>query len=103
MSWPQAQQAAMDLGVPALAKVFYYGKEFGSKKQKLTKEGTVAADTYKPLSVTRPGAEPEQLLEEVAAKEETKENPAEAYLQQLLAQAESPTSGDDLLDILKRG
>jgi hypothetical protein len=40
------------MGMPQLANVFYYGKEFGSKKQKLTKKGTVKEEEYKALSVS---------------------------------------------------
>jgi len=61
MSFPIAQAAAAAFGMPQLANVFYYGKEFGSKKQKLTKEGRLEQEEYKPLSVTQAGAEPEQL------------------------------------------
>ena len=97
---PQAQQAAAALGVPALANVFYYGKDFGSKKQKLTREGTVAAEDYRPLSVTKPGALGERLEEEeIAAREESNENP----LEQLLAQNEPGTSFEDLLNMLGKG
>lgn len=97
---PQAQQAAAALGVPALANVFYYGKEFGSKKQKLTKKGTLEEEEYKPLSVTKAGAVGEMLEEqEIAAREKSKENP----LEQLLAQNEPGTSFEDLLNILGRG
>jgi hypothetical protein len=97
---PQAQQAAASLGVPALANVFYYGKEFGSKKQRLTKEGTVADEDYKPLSVTKAGAVGEMLEEqEIAAREKSKEND----LDQMFAQQEPGTSLDDLLNIIGRG
>lgn len=103
------------MGIPALANVFYYGKEFGSKKQKLTKEGKVKEEEYKPLSVTQAGAEPEQLLEAleptVAKRDESEEN-AESdeieaagggYLDYLLRQAEAPMTEQDLLDIIKKG
>ena len=102
---PQAQQAAASLGVPALANVFYYGKEFGSKKQRLTKQGTVADEDYKPLSVTKAGAVGEMLEEqEIAAREKSKENDGEDIVQQLLAQSEeSGPSLDDLLNIIGKG
>jgi hypothetical protein len=92
------------LGVPALANVFYYGKEFGSKKQKLTKKGTVAEEEYKPLSVTKAGAVGEKLEEEeIAAREESTENRGEDYMQQLLAQNQEGTSIEDLLKLIGRG
>ena len=97
---PQAQQAAASLGVPQLANVFYYGKEFGSKKQRLTKEGTVAEEEFRPLSVTKAGAVGEMLEEqEIAAREKSEEN----ALAQLLAQQEPGTSLEDLLNIIGRG
>ena len=101
----QAQQAAASLGVPALANVFYYGKDFTSKKQRLTKQGTVVEERYRPLSVTRPGAIGEMLEEqEIAAREKSKENDGEDIVQQLLAQSEeSGPSLDDLLNIIGRG
>ena len=97
---PQAQQAAASLGVPALANVFYYGKEFGSKKQRLTKQGTLKEEEYKPLSVTKAGAVGEMLEEqEIAAREKSKEN----SLDELLAQNEPGTSFEDLLNMLGKG
>lgn len=104
--------AASILGKPELADVFYYGKEFGSKKQKLTREGRVKKEEYKPLSVTQPGVEPEQLLEalvpDVAEREESEENaPTEAaaggYLNYLLRQADAPMTEQELLDIIRKG
>jgi predicted nuclease of restriction endonuclease-like (RecB) superfamily len=91
------------LGVPALANVFYYGKEFGSKKQRLTKKGTVAEEEFRPLSVTKAGAVGEMLEEqEIAARKKTEENEGD-ILQQLLGQSEPDTSTEDLLNIIGRG
>jgi hypothetical protein len=102
MPWPQAQQAAASLGVPALANVFYYGKDFSSQKQKLTKKGTVAPEEFRPLSVTKPGAAGEMMEDkEVAERTQSKENAAD-YLEQMFAQEEGP-SIDDLLKIIRRG
>lgn len=90
--------------MPALANVFYYGKEFGSKKQKLTKKGTVAEEDYKPLSVTKAGAMGEMLEEqEIAAREKSKENASDDLLGQLLTQNERGTSVEDLLNIIGKG
>ena len=90
--------------MPALANVFYYGKEFGSKKQRLTKKGTVAEEEYKPLSVTKPGAMGEALEEEeIAAREESKENQSEDPISQFLAQGDEGTSIEDLLKLIGRG
>lgn len=102
MPWPQAQQAAAALGVPKLADVFYYGKEFGSMKQKLSKKGTVEKEEFKPLSVTKPGAMGEKLEEEeIAAREKSEENDGD-YINRLLAQQERGTSLEDLLKIIGR-
>jgi hypothetical protein len=100
------------MGMPQLANVFYYGKEFGSKKQKLTKKGTVQEDEYKALSVSTPGVEPEQLTEQlestVARKDESEENaePVEAarggYLDSLFASGLPPMTHDELVQILLR-
>jgi hypothetical protein len=112
MSWPQAQAVASAMGMPQLANVFYYGKEFGSKKQKLTKKGTVKEEEYKALSVSTPGVEPEQLTERlestVARKDESEENaePVEAarggYLDSLFASGLPPMTHDELVQILLR-
>jgi hypothetical protein len=95
---------AAAVGRPELANVFYYGKEFTAKKQKL-KGGKTDQEKYKELSVTKPGALGEQIEEQQIAQErEKQENPAEDYLQQILAQQESEESTiDDLLNIIGRG
>ena len=74
--------------------MFYYGKEFGSKKQKTTKEGEVVEEEYKPLSVTKPGVELEQLAEE----EKSKQNVALDVADKLMGET---TSFEDLLKILR--
>jgi hypothetical protein len=98
--------------------VFYYGKEFGGKRQKLTRKGTVKEEKYKPLSVTKPGAmgeameeaeaEAREELENVAANGESNENePVEAaaggYLEYLLRQGEAPMTEAELLEIIRKG
>jgi hypothetical protein len=90
---------AAAIGKPELANVFYYGKEFGAKKQKL-KGGKTDQERYKELSVTKAGALGEQIEEQQIAQErEKQENP----LEQLLAQSDEGTSLDDLLNIIGRG
>lgn len=94
---------AAAIGVPELANVFYYGKEFGSKKQKL-KDGELEKEEYKPLSVTKAGALGEQIEEQQIAQErEKQENPVEDPVQQLLAQSDEGMSYEDLLNIIGRG
>ncbi len=89
--------------MPALANVFYYGKEFGSQKQELTKEGAVSGKRYRPLSVTKAGALGEMLEEqEIAEQAETGEN-AEDYIKQLLDQQDAGMPLDELLKLIQRG
>jgi hypothetical protein len=89
--------------------MFYYGKRFTSKKQKLSKEGELEEEDYQPLSVTKPGAEPEDVLEQVASKQENKDNRGSksdeimALLQQLLGSGGSAASEKELRDILSKG
>ena len=93
-----AQAIAASFGMPQLANVFYYGKEFGSKKQKLTKEGAVEEEEYKPLSVTQAGAEPEQIAEQIEGKEKREENSVDQVLR---AVDDDSLSFDDLIRILR--
>ena len=93
-----AQAIAASFGMPQLANVFYYGKEFGSKKQKLTKEGTVEEEEYKPLSVTQAGVEPEQIAEQIEGKEKREENSVDQVLR---AVDDDSLSFDDLIRILR--
>jgi len=97
MSMPMAQAIAAAFGLPQLANVFYYGKEFGSKKQKL-KGGEVEEEEYKPLSVTQPGAEPEQLVEQIEGRQKKEENPVDQVLR---AVDDDNLSFDDLIRILR--
>jgi len=99
---PQAQAIAAAFGIPALANVFYYGKDFGSKKQKLNKKGELEEEEYRPLSVTKAGAEGE-LLEDIAQEQKTKENNANDALDLILGQSSDSMSFDDLLNIVKKG
>jgi hypothetical protein len=93
-----AQAAAAAFGMPQLANVFYYGKEFGSKKQKLTKEGSIEEEEYKPLSVTQAGVEPEQIAEQIEGKEKREENSVDQVLK---AVDDDSLSFDDLIRILR--
>jgi len=81
-----------------LANVFYYGKEFGSKKQKLTKEGKLEEEEYQPLSVTQAGAEPEQIAEQIEGKKKTEDNIVDQVLKTI---DDDTVSFDDLLRILR--
>jgi hypothetical protein len=99
---PQAQSIAASLGIPALANVFYYGKEFGSKKQKVNEKGELVDEDYKPLSVTKAGAEGE-MLEEIAEEKKNKENNTNDALDLVLGKSSDSMSFDDLLNIVKGG
>jgi H+/gluconate symporter-like permease len=99
-SMPQAQATAAALGIPALANVFYYGKEFGSKKQKLNEKGQLVDEDYKSLSVTKPGAEGE-LMEDIAEEKKNKENSANDALDLILGKSSDSMSLDDILNIVK--
>lgn len=101
---PQAQQVAASLGVPALANVFYYGKDFGSKKQQLGRKGTVSLEKYRPLSVTKPGAAGEVMEEqEIAAKEKRADNLYGDFMDEILSQRSQSNSLEDLLKIIGKG
>ena len=98
---PQAAAVAATFGLPQLANVFYYGKDFGSKKQKL-KDGEVEEEEYKPLSVTKAGAAGEALEEaEIAEAKKTKENDVNGLIEQILGKSQDSVSLDELLDIVK--
>jgi len=101
LSRSQAQQMAAAFGVPQLANVFYYGKEFGSKKQKLDKEGKLIEEEYEPLSVTEAGAELKDKLESVAEGGKTKDNSVMALLEQILGKGNDAVSEDELRNIVK--
>jgi hypothetical protein len=97
---PQAQNIAAAFGIPQLANVFYYGKDFSSKKQKLDKKGELEEEEYRPLSVTKAGAEGE-MLEDIAEEKKNKENNTNDALDLVLGQSSESMSFDDLLNIVK--
>ena len=99
---PQAQNIAAAFGIPQLANVFYYGKDFSSKKQKLDKKGELEEEEYRPLSVTKAGAEGE-LMEEIAEEKKNKENNTDDALDLVLGKSSDSMSFDDLLNIVKGG
>ena len=64
----------------------------------------MAEEEYRPLSVTKAGALGEKLEEEeIAAREESKENQPEDPIMQFLAQSDEGTSIEDLLNLIGRG
>jgi hypothetical protein len=92
---------AAAFGAPQLANVFYYGKEFGTKKQKLNEKGEIIEDEYKPLSVTDFGPELKDKIEDIAEGEKTKDNSVMALLEQILGKGSDAASEDELRDIVK--
>jgi len=88
------QQALAAAGIPELANVFYYGKEFGTKKQKVNEKGELIEEDYKPLSVTKPGVEVEQLAEEAKSNENVALDAADKLMGE-------NTSFEDLIKILR--
>jgi hypothetical protein len=96
VTMPQAQAIAATFGLPQLANVFYYGKDFSSKKEKINKKGELEEEEYQPLSVTNPGAQGE-LVEEA----KNKENNANDALDLILGKSGNQMSVDDLINIVK--
>ena len=94
LNFPQIQQALAAAGIPQLANVFYYGKDFESKKQKINEKGELELDEYKPLSVVKSGPELEQLAEEAKSKQNTALDVADKLMGET-------TSFDDLIKILR--
>ena len=97
LTMPQAVAAAAAFGVPQLANMFYYGKDFETKKQHLNKKGELEEEEYKPLSVQKPGAEPEQ----VAEKQKVSENDVSGLLEHILGNGSNSASLDEILNIVK--
>jgi hypothetical protein len=99
---PQFQAAAAAFGIPELANVFYYGKDFSSKKQKLDEKGKLIQEEYRPLSVSKAGAEGE-MLEDIAEEQKNKENNTNDALDLIFGKSSDSMSLDDLINIVKGG
>jgi len=82
---PSQQQTPI---IAPLANVFYYGKEFGTRPQKVSEEGILRQQDYRPLSVVQPGAE-------LPTPEE------ESPIESLLGMEESQPSLQDLINMLR--
>jgi hypothetical protein len=94
LNFPQVQRALAAAGIPQLANVFYYGKDFSSKKQKVNEKGELVEDLYEPLDVVKPGVEPKQLAEEL----KNEQNAALDVADKLMGEN---TSFEDLIKILR--
>jgi len=97
---------ATALGIPALANVFYYGKQFGAKFEKVDKYGHLIEEPYKPLSVTKPGAEGDESDYSggdlpVAKSNQTGENTTEDPVAKLLGGTDNSVSMNDILKIVR--
>ena len=104
LTWPQATALAGTFGVPQLANVFYYGKEFGSKKQKVGKKGQLEQEEYKALSVTKAGAEGEKIEEEaLAQKGKTDENDVEELLKKIEGSSDNAATPEEIAEIIRQG
>lgn len=81
---------------PELANVFYYGKDFGSKKQKLNEFGELEQEDYRgvgePVTAADGG---------LVADQKNRENNANDALDLILGQSGYSMSVDDLLNIVK--
>jgi len=92
-----------------LANMFYYGKEFGTKNQKVV-GGKLLQAPYKELSTTQAGAELGQSVNDIAEPPKTDENQEtqtssgiDDYIKQIMAQGDTPTTTEELLRILGKG
>ena len=104
VTWPQATALASSFGVPQLANVFYYGKDFGSKKQKVTKKGELQQEEYRALSVTKAGAEGEKIEEEqLARKSKTDENDVEELLKKIEGSSSNAATPEEIEQVVRQG
>ena len=104
LTWPQATALASSFGTAQLANVFYYGKDFGSKKQKVSKSGKLDQEEYRALSVTKAGAEGEKIEEEaLARKDKTDENDVEELLKQIEGSSDNAATPEEIAEIIRQG
>jgi hypothetical protein len=83
--------------------VFYYGKEFGSKKQKLDKEGKIIEEGYEPLSVTDFGPELKDQIEDIAEGKKTEDNTVVDLLTKILGGSSDNAATEDELQRIVKG
>lgn len=84
--------------------MFYYGKDFGSKKQKVSKSGKLEQQEYKALSVTKAGAEGEKIEEEeLARKDKTDENDVEELLKKIEGSSDNAATPEEIEEIIRQG
>jgi ribosomal protein L12E/L44/L45/RPP1/RPP2 len=81
---------------PDLANVYYYGKDFSSKRQKINKEGELEQEPYTEL-----GEPVYAALGGLVDEQKNRENNANDALDLILGQSSNSLSLDDLLNIVK--
>jgi hypothetical protein len=87
--------------IPELAKVFYFGKNFGGQQQKLSPEGELLTTPYNQLSVTQAGAEPMPQPIPVAQDAKGGENDISALLQQIMSSGDPNMTQEELMQLIQ--
>ena len=95
------QEPANQTIIPELAKVFYFGKNFGGQQQKLSPEGELLATPYNQLSVTQAGAEPMPQPIPVAQDAKGGENDISALLQQIMSSGDPNMTQEELMQLIQ--
>jgi hypothetical protein len=90
--FPVSEAPATKLVTPDLANVYYYGKDFGSQKQKINEEGELEQSPYKPVLAAAGGLVDEQ---------KNRENNVIDALDLIMGESSNSMSVDDLLNIVK--
>jgi len=103
LTWGEAVVLANVYNAPQLANVFYYGKDFGSKKQKVSKKGQLEQEEYKALSVTKAGAEGEKIEEALAQIDKTDENDVEELLKKIEESSGNAATPEEIAEIIRQG
>ena len=87
--------------IPELAKVFYFGKNFGGQQQQLSPEGELLTTPYNQLSVTQAGAEPIPQPISVAQDAKGGENDISALLQQIMSSGDPNMTQEELMQLIQ--
>jgi len=87
--------------IPELAKVFYFGKNFGGQQQQLSPEGELLTTPYNQLSVTQAGAEPMPQPIPVAQDAKGGENDISALLQQIMSSGDPNITQEELMQLIQ--
>ena len=94
---------AAAFGLTKIAKFFYYVYAFGSKKQKLDKEGKIVEEEYEPLSVTDFGPELKDQIEDIAEGKKTEDNTVVDLLTKILGGSSDNAATEDELQRIVKG